>query len=123
MNVHAIRQETGAGNENYKPYILPESFPTLTSGPATDLQGAAGAARCSCLLFEKRPVEGVVVLVVECAEENAKELPEVHVVRSLLEPQASAVVEVHCKLCWKSLKRWRERGCDFSEKGEGRREG
>ena len=29
-----------------------------------------------------------------------KELPEIHVVRSLLEPQTSAVVEIHRELCW-----------------------
>ena len=50
---------------------------------------------CSGLLLQHRPVERVVVLVVERPEEDPVELAEVHVVRRLLEPQAAAVVEVH----------------------------
>ena len=59
------------------------------------------AARCHCrcrLLFQDRPIKHIVILVIEGAEEDAEELTQVHVVRSLLEAQASAVVEVHCKL-------------------------
>ena len=58
---------------------------------------------CSSLLLEHCPVEGVVVLVVECPEEDPEELAQVHVVRRLFEPQAAAVVEVHCKLSWETL--------------------
>ena len=55
------------------------------------------------LLLQHRPVEGVVVLVVERPEEDPVELAEVHVVRRLLEPQAAAVVEVHGELCGEAL--------------------
>ena len=59
---------------------------------------AARRHRRRRLLFQDRPIKHVVILVVEGAEEDAEELAEVHVVGSLLEAQASAVVEVHCKL-------------------------
>ena len=55
------------------------------------------------LLLQHRPVERVVVLVVERPEEDPVELAEVHVVRRLLEPQAAAVVEVHGELCGEAL--------------------
>ena len=63
------------------------------------LAGGSGcAARCrrlSRFLLQHGPVEGVVVLVVEGAEQDAEQLPQVHVVGALLEPEAAAVVEVH----------------------------
>lgn len=37
-------------------------------------------------------------------EENAEELTQVHVVWSLLEPQATAVVQVHGKFRWETLR-------------------
>ena len=58
---------------------------------------------CSGLLLQHRPVERVVVLVVERPEEDPVELAEVHVVRRLLEPQAAAIVEVHGELCGEAL--------------------
>ena len=58
---------------------------------------------CGGLLLQHRPVERVVVLVVERPEEDPVELAEVHVVRRLLEPQAAAVVEVHGELCGEAL--------------------
>ena len=58
---------------------------------------------CSSLLLQHCPVEGVVVLVVERPEEDSEELTQVHVVWRLLEAQPTAVVEVHCKLCWETL--------------------
>ena len=54
-------------------------------------------------LLEDGPVEHIVVLVVEGAEEDAEQLPQVHVVGRLLEPQPAAVVQVHCKLGWIAL--------------------
>ena len=58
---------------------------------------------CGGLLLQHRPVERVVVLVVERPEEDPVELAEVHVVWRLLEPQAAAVVEVHGELCGEAL--------------------
>ena len=58
---------------------------------------------CSGFLLQHRPVERVVVLVVERPEEDPVELAEVHVVRRLFEPQAAAVVEVHGELCGEAL--------------------
>ena len=39
----------------------------------------------------------------KCSKQNTKQLAQVHVVGSLLKTQASAVVEIHCKLCRKTL--------------------
>jgi len=61
--------------------------------------GSAG----SSLLLQHSPVEGVVILVVQRTEEDPKELPEIHVVWSLLKPQSTAVVEIHGKLCWETF--------------------
>ena len=61
-------------------------------------RGAGGS-----FLFQHGPVKGVVILVVEGAEQDAEQLPEIHVVRSLLEPQASAVVKIHGELGGKTL--------------------
>ena len=77
----------------------------LTSG----LLGAGSDGRCSSsgphglqggvgLLLQHGPVEGVVVLVVQRAEQDAEQLPQVHVVRGLVETEATAVIEVHGKL-------------------------
>ena len=39
----------------------------------------------------------------QAPEENAEQLTQVHVVRRLLEPQPTAVVQVHGELCWETL--------------------
>jgi len=52
----------------------------------------------SSLLLQHRPIEGVVILVIEGPKEDPEQLAKVHVVRSLLEPKTAAVVEVHGKL-------------------------
>jgi len=54
-------------------------------------------------LLEYSPIKDVVVRVTECPKQNAKQLTEVHVVSSFLKPQASAVVQIHRKLCRKTL--------------------
>ena len=72
---------------------------------STDLESAARTPRCSVLLFQQCPVKGVVVLMVECAEENTEQLAQVHVVWGLLKSQSPAVVEVHRKFGRKSLDR------------------
>ena len=41
--------------------------------------------------------------MVQSAEEDPKELSEVHVVRSLLKSKTTTVIQVHCKLGWESL--------------------
>ena len=66
-------------------------------------EGAAGAGRGGSLLLEQCPVKGVVVLVIESAEEDTEELTEVHVVGCLLKPQPPTVVQIHCKLRWETL--------------------
>ena len=58
--------------------------------------------------------------MVECAEEDAKQLAQVHVVGCLFEPQSSAVVEVHGKLCWEPLDK-RESVCERREERERKR--
>ena len=60
---------------------------------------AAGGDGRRRLLLQDGPVEDVVVLVVEGAEQDAEQLAQVHVVGRLLEAQAAAVVQVHGKLC------------------------
>ena len=47
--------------------------------------------------------------MVERAEEDAKQLAEIHVVGHLLEPQTSTVVQVHGKFCREPLEREREK--------------
>ena len=64
-------------------------------------RGAGGS-----FLFQHGPVEGVVILVVEGAEQDAEQLPEIHVVRGLLEPQASAVVKIHGELGGETLRKY-----------------
>jgi len=61
-----------------------------------------GSAGCS-LLLQHGPVEGVVVLVVQGSEEDPKQLPEIHVVWSLLEAETTAVVEIHGELGWETF--------------------
>ena len=72
---------------------------------------------CGSFLLQHCPVECVVILVVQSAEQDPEarirdcknlkwepeKLAQVHVVRRLLKAQAAAVVEIHCKLCWESL--------------------
>jgi len=64
------------------------------------------ASHCSAggrLLLQHGPVEGVVVLVVQGSEEDPKQLPEIHVVWSLLEAETTAVVEIHGELGWETF--------------------
>jgi len=56
------------------------------------------------LLLEHRPVERVVVLVVEGAEQDAEQLAQVHVVGRLVKAQAAAVVQVHGELGREALR-------------------
>lgn len=65
---------------------------------------AAPARRVHRLLLHHGPVEGVVVLVVEGAEQDAEQLAQIHVVGRLVEPQAPAVVEVHGELRRETLR-------------------
>ena len=72
---------------------------------------------CGSFLLQHCPVECVVILVVQSAEQDPEarirdcknlkwepeKLAQVHVVRRLLKAQAAAVVEIHRKLCWESL--------------------
>jgi len=72
--------------------------------------GASSGRRLRRLLFQHRPVEGVVVLVVKGSEEDPEELPQVHVVWSFLEPEAPAIVEIHGELCGEALAKHLHRG-------------
>lgn len=74
-------------------------------GPRGAWRPHTAASRVSCLLLQHGPVEHVVVLVVQRAEQNAEQLSQIHVVGRLLEPQSSAVVQVHGKLCWEPLRK------------------
>ena len=56
-------------------------------------------------LLEDSPVENIVILVIEGAEKDSEQLAEVHVIRSLFEPQPSAVVQIHGKFCRITLER------------------
>ena len=74
---------------------------STASGRGGGLGGRAAldpGGRQGGLLLQHGPVEGVIVLVIEGAEEDPEELPQVHVVGSLLEPEAAAVVEIHGEL-------------------------
>ena len=55
-------------------------------------------------LLQDGPVERVVELVVEGAEEDAEELTQVHVVGRFLEAQTAAVVQVHGELSGEALR-------------------
>ena len=70
----------------------------LKGSRGSDGDGARGGGNRGSLLLQHRPVEGVVVLVVEGAEEDSEELAQVHVVGAFLEPQPAAVVQVHGEL-------------------------
>ena len=72
---------------------------------------SAGCGRSVCgrscgarTLLQDGPVERVVELVVERAEEDAEELTQVHVVGRLLEAQTAAVVQVHGELSGEALR-------------------
>src|SRR5262249_25027093 len=55
--------------------------------------------RAGGALLQHSPVKHVIIVVVKRAEQYAEQLSEVHVVRSLVEAQTSAVVQVHGKFC------------------------
>ena len=55
------------------------------------------------LLLQHRPVERVVILMIERSEENAKQLSQVHVIGRFVESQATAVVQVHGELSREAL--------------------
>ncbi len=65
-----------------------------------------GVGRGGRLLLQHGPVERVVVLVVERAEQDAEQLAKVHVVGRLFEPQAAAVVQVHGELGGETLENY-----------------
>ena len=54
-------------------------------------------------LLEHGPIEYVIVNMVQCTEKNSEQLSQIHVVWSLFESQASAVVQIHWEFCWESL--------------------
>ena len=84
-----------SGTCRHHPYHL---NPLLTWGLSCCWVSCA-SQRCGCALLQNGPIKHVVVLVVERAEQYTKQLAQVHVVRRLLEPQPTAVVQVHSKLC------------------------
>lgn len=81
-------------------WLLGECLTCLRLGGRAD--GAASRRRHP-LLFQHRPVERVVILVVERAEQDAEQLTEVHVVGRLFETQPAAIVQVHRELGWETL--------------------
>ena len=42
-------------------------------------------------------------LVIKCTEKNSEKLTKIHVVWSLVKPQTTAIVEIHCKFSWVAL--------------------
>ena len=60
--------------------------------------GACGRRCCGRSLSQHGPVEHVVIVVVQRAEEYSEQLPQVHIVWSFVEAEAAAVVEIHSKL-------------------------
>jgi len=56
-----------------------------------------------CFLLQNSPVKHIVIWMTKCSKQNTKQLPQVHVVSCLLKTQSSAVVQIHCKLCRKTL--------------------
>ena len=73
---------------------------------------AAALRAGSGLLLQHGPVEDVVVLVAEGAEQDPEQLAQVHVVGGLFEAQPPAVVDVHRELGRVALAQhvW-DRGC------------
>jgi len=65
----------------------------LCGGPTNSRCG-----RLRGLLLQHGPVEGVVVLVVQRAEEDPEQLAQVHVVGGLFKAKSAAVVQIHRKL-------------------------
>jgi len=59
---------------------------------------ACGGRRRRRSLSQHGPVEHVVIVVVQGAEEYSKQLPKIHVVWSFIEPEPAAIVEIHGKL-------------------------
>lgn len=73
----------------------------LDSDSAVSLFGALGAPSGIIPVRECRAHPGFCRQ--ELPEQNAEQLTQVHVVWSLFKAQATAVVQVHGKLCWEAL--------------------
>lgn len=80
--------------------MLPSSLPHFSATNCSHVCCSTVCDCCgvSCLLFEHRPIKYVVVLIVQCPEEDSKQLSQIHVIGGFLKPQTSGVVKVHCKL-------------------------
>ena len=64
---------------------------------ATGSGSVGRGGRSGCLLLEHGPIKRIVVLMIESAEKDAEQLPQVHVVGSLLKPKSSGKDEMHDK--------------------------
>lgn len=49
-------------------------------------------------MLQHRPVEDVIVLLIQGSEQDPEQLAQVHVVRSLFESESTTVVQVHREL-------------------------
>ena len=122
MKEHVTRKRIGAEQEASAPTHTSSTAPPpppaaaapSAAGPSELLLGARGGGGLGCgaghsrssggsLLLEHSPVKGVVILMMQSAEQNAEQLPQIHVVWSLIKTQSPAVVEIHGKLCWEAL--------------------
>ena len=56
---------------------------------ATGSRSVRRRRRGGCLLFEHGPVKRIIILMIQRAEEDTEQLPQVHVVRSLLKSKSS----------------------------------
>lgn len=72
--------------------------------------GALASTALSSFLFQHRPIESVVVLMVQRAKQDAEQLTQIHIIRRLVESQPAAIIQVHCEFGRESLKERRELG-------------
>ena len=63
---------------------------------ATGSRSVCRRRRGGCLLFEHGPIKRIIILMIQSAEKDAEQLPQVHVVRSLLKPKSSGKGDIIC---------------------------
>lgn len=51
--------------------------------------------RGRCLLLKHRPIECVVILMIQSSEQDTEQLSQVHIVWRFFKPQTSAVIQIH----------------------------
>lgn len=74
---------------------------SVARGLALTWSFAGACGRRQRALPNFNPIVVVIVVVAECAEEDAKDLAQIHVIRRFVKAQLAAVIQIHCEL-------WRE---------------